>query len=208
MLSVRRCDPGSVSTCARIFQECRRGGPSVLVSNGRGRRGHSAARRRDPAGQRAYLEPSDVAYPRKSDVDENYYRLACRILDEHNRRPETVLHIATHDSEADRSADRVCGQHKCFILCLRVRDAVWHPRAAATPARRGRRTASSAHFIRRTLVSVVHASTCRTAGRMCCSWPAACLRNKVKSGRPSEGGVPKYESAGAEHVARLSLLGA
>jgi proline dehydrogenase len=46
----------------------------------------------------AYLEPSDVAYPRKSDVDENYYRLACRILDEHNRRPGTLLHIATHDS--------------------------------------------------------------------------------------------------------------
>jgi proline dehydrogenase len=45
----------------------------------------------------AYLESPDVAYPRKSDVDENYYRLACRILDEHNRRPGTLLHIATHD---------------------------------------------------------------------------------------------------------------
>jgi proline dehydrogenase len=52
----------------------------------------------------AYLEPSDVAYPRKSDVDENYYRLACRILDEHNRRPGTLLHIATHDS---RLVDRL-----------------------------------------------------------------------------------------------------
>jgi proline dehydrogenase len=47
----------------------------------------------------AYLEPSDVAYPRKSDVDENYYKLACRILDEHKRRPGTLLHIATHDSK-------------------------------------------------------------------------------------------------------------
>src|SRR5262245_42455172 len=35
----------------------------------------------------AYLEPSDVAYTRKSDVDENYYKLACRILDEYKRRP-------------------------------------------------------------------------------------------------------------------------
>ena len=47
----------------------------------------------------AYLEPSTVAYPRKSDVDENYYALACRILDEHGRRPGTLLHIATHDSK-------------------------------------------------------------------------------------------------------------
>jgi len=37
-------------------------------------------------------------------VDENYYRLACRILDEHNRRPGTLLHIATHDS---RLVDRL-----------------------------------------------------------------------------------------------------
>jgi proline dehydrogenase len=46
----------------------------------------------------AYLEPSTVAYPRKSDVDENYYALACRILDEHGRRPGNLLHMATHDS--------------------------------------------------------------------------------------------------------------
>ena len=46
----------------------------------------------------AYLEPADIAYPKKVDVDENYYRLADRILDEHGRRPGTLLHIATHDS--------------------------------------------------------------------------------------------------------------
>ena len=46
----------------------------------------------------AYLESVDAAFPRRSDVDENFYRLACRILDEHAQHPDTLLHIATHDS--------------------------------------------------------------------------------------------------------------
>ena len=45
----------------------------------------------------AYLESPDVAYPRKHDVDENYFRLARRILGEH-RRPGALLHLATHDA--------------------------------------------------------------------------------------------------------------
>jgi proline dehydrogenase len=45
----------------------------------------------------AYLEPADVAYPRKTAVDQNYYRLASRILGEHHR-PGALLHIATHDA--------------------------------------------------------------------------------------------------------------
>jgi proline dehydrogenase len=46
----------------------------------------------------AYLEPPDIAYPRKVDVDENYYRLACRVLDARGGRADTLLHIASHDS--------------------------------------------------------------------------------------------------------------
>jgi proline dehydrogenase len=46
----------------------------------------------------AYLEPPDVAYPQKKDVDENFFRLACRLLqaDARNIRG-ALLHIATHD---------------------------------------------------------------------------------------------------------------
>ena len=44
----------------------------------------------------AYLESPDAAFPRKSDVDENYYRLAVRILDGYGRAGG-LLHIATHD---------------------------------------------------------------------------------------------------------------
>jgi proline dehydrogenase len=46
----------------------------------------------------AYLEPPDVAFPAKRDVDENFYRLACRLMAEDARRmPDALLHIATHD---------------------------------------------------------------------------------------------------------------
>ena len=45
----------------------------------------------------AYLESPRVAFPRKRDVDANFYRLACRILNEHER-PGSLFHIATHDA--------------------------------------------------------------------------------------------------------------
>ena len=45
----------------------------------------------------AYLEPANVAYPKKSDVDENYFKLASRLLQDDNTRPGALLHIATHD---------------------------------------------------------------------------------------------------------------
>ena len=52
----------------------------------------------------AYLEPASVAYPRKADVDENFYRLSCRLLAEDAQRAGGQLHIATHDA---RLADRL-----------------------------------------------------------------------------------------------------
>ena len=52
----------------------------------------------------AYLEPASVAYPKKADVDENFYTLACRLLAEDAQRAGGVLHIATHDP---RLADRL-----------------------------------------------------------------------------------------------------
>jgi proline dehydrogenase len=45
----------------------------------------------------AYLEATDVAFPKKSDVDENFYRLCARLLSEEARRPGSLLHIGTHD---------------------------------------------------------------------------------------------------------------
>ena len=45
----------------------------------------------------AYLEPPEVAFPKKSDVDANYYKLCTRLLAPDARRPGAILHIATHD---------------------------------------------------------------------------------------------------------------
>jgi proline dehydrogenase len=52
----------------------------------------------------AYLEPPSVAYPKKADVDENFYKLACRLLADDAQGAGGLLHIATHDP---RLADRL-----------------------------------------------------------------------------------------------------
>jgi proline dehydrogenase len=45
----------------------------------------------------AYLEPPNVAFPRKEDVDENYFALARRLLDVEARNVGVHAAIATHD---------------------------------------------------------------------------------------------------------------
>ena len=58
----------------------------------------------------AYLEPPEVAYPKKMDVDENFYKLSRRLLSEEARRAGGLLHIATHDPRlADRLATFIDG---------------------------------------------------------------------------------------------------
>jgi proline dehydrogenase len=52
----------------------------------------------------AYLEPASVAFPKKADVDENFYQLSCRLLAADAQRAGGLLHIATHDA---RLADRI-----------------------------------------------------------------------------------------------------
>jgi proline dehydrogenase len=45
----------------------------------------------------AYLEPPSVAYARKADTDENFFRLCTRLLSEEAQRAGVLVHIATHD---------------------------------------------------------------------------------------------------------------
>jgi proline dehydrogenase len=61
----------------------------------------------------AYLEPPEVAFPKKADVDENFYKLSCRLLGEEARRAGGLLHMATHDPAL---VDRLVG----FIDAHRV----------------------------------------------------------------------------------------
>jgi len=45
----------------------------------------------------AYNEPSEIAYPQKSDVDENFFHLAQRLLSPEARRAGVRAALATHD---------------------------------------------------------------------------------------------------------------
>jgi proline dehydrogenase len=60
----------------------------------------------------AYLEPASVAYPKKSDVDENYFKLASRLLQDDNTRPGALLHIATHDLALQARLQQVIRERK------------------------------------------------------------------------------------------------
>lgn len=60
----------------------------------------------------AYLEPADVAYPKKSDVDENFYKLCCRLVADDALKTGTLLHIATHDVALSDRLDAYMDQHK------------------------------------------------------------------------------------------------
>lgn len=60
----------------------------------------------------AYLEPPDVAYPRKADVDENFYRLCTRLLAPDAIAAGTHLHIATHDVSLARRILRYIAEQR------------------------------------------------------------------------------------------------
>jgi proline dehydrogenase len=45
----------------------------------------------------AYLEPPDIAFPKKSDVDENFFKLCVRLLQPDALAAGCRLHLATHD---------------------------------------------------------------------------------------------------------------
>ena len=60
----------------------------------------------------AYLEPPDVAFPDKKDVDDAFYKLSCRMLAADARQRGTLLHIATHDGALVERLERVIEQNR------------------------------------------------------------------------------------------------
>jgi proline dehydrogenase len=60
----------------------------------------------------AYLEPASVAYPKKADVDANFFKVASRLLQDDNTRPGALLHIATHDIPLQQRLQEVIAQRK------------------------------------------------------------------------------------------------
>ena len=59
----------------------------------------------------AYLEPPDVAYPKKSDVDENFYALCVRMMAEDAQKAGCLVHIATHDEALIAGLSAYITQH-------------------------------------------------------------------------------------------------
>jgi proline dehydrogenase len=60
----------------------------------------------------AYLEPASVAYPKKADVDENFFRLAARLLQDDAAKPGALLHIATHDVDLQKRLQQVIADRR------------------------------------------------------------------------------------------------
>ena len=60
----------------------------------------------------AYLEPPDVAFPKKSDVDENFYKMCVRLMSPDAQKMGTLLHIATHDAALIDRLSAYAGDHK------------------------------------------------------------------------------------------------
>jgi proline dehydrogenase len=60
----------------------------------------------------AYLEPAAVAYPKKADVDEAYFKIAARLLQDDNTKPGALLHIATHDLGLQARLQQVIAERK------------------------------------------------------------------------------------------------
>ncbi len=59
----------------------------------------------------AYKEPSSLAFPDKRDVDENFYDLASRLLEDDAQRAGTMAAIATHDQTLiERIRRRIAGR--------------------------------------------------------------------------------------------------
>ena len=60
----------------------------------------------------AYLEPANVAYPKKPDVDENFFKLSCRLLSDDAQKAGGLLHIATHDGKLAERLGRVIEERR------------------------------------------------------------------------------------------------
>ena len=97
----------------------------------------------------AYLEPPEVAYPEKSDVDAAYVRLIERSL-----RGSGYTAIATHDERLIEHAIAFTKREGIGLRPLRVPDALRRPAQAPARPRRARVQGARRHALRAGVVSV------------------------------------------------------
>ena len=121
----------------------------------------------------AYSEPAEIAYPKKSDVDENYFRLAQTLLSPEARRAGVRAVMATHDRKLIARIGRMGDGATNRKERDRIRHALRHPARGTIAARARGLSKRRADFLRLVLVSVVHAAA---------------------GGAPSERPVPRSQS--------------
>ena len=108
----------------------------------------------------AYLEPADVAFPNKSEVDNSFVELMKLLLTD-----GAYPAIATHD-EAMIAAYQVLGRRaEDPARRIRVPDALRHPARPAAQAGRRRLPPASLRAVRPRLVPLLHAPTGRASGQ-------------------------------------------
>lgn len=59
----------------------------------------------------AYLEPPAIAYPKRADVDENFYRLSTRLMSPEAQQAGAIVHLATHDTRLHERLAAFARQH-------------------------------------------------------------------------------------------------
>jgi proline dehydrogenase len=60
----------------------------------------------------AYLELPSVAYPEKGKVDDQYFKIGARLLQDDANKPGALLHIATHDVALQERLRKVIAERK------------------------------------------------------------------------------------------------
>ena len=139
----------------------------------------------------AYLEPPSIAYPKKADVDENFYKLSCRLLGEDARKAGGLLHMATHDPRLVDRLTAFIDQHRVpksayeFAMLYGIQRPLQQRLVA------GRPPAARADRLRRVLVPVVHAPPGRTSRR-------TLVRRQERVSVRGHGGLSWTESLAAE----------
>ncbi|MDA1305721.1 MAG: proline dehydrogenase family protein [Acidobacteria bacterium] len=60
----------------------------------------------------AYLEPADIAFPKKEDVDENYCKVCERLLRDDNVKLGALTHFGTHDTNLQERILKLIAERK------------------------------------------------------------------------------------------------
>ena len=111
----------------------------------------------------AYNEPAAVAFPKKSDVDANYFALAQLMLSAGGAGLRLSRGIRHPRSGSDLVDPRARAIHGPQADRLRISYAVRHPEGRAAAARPGRRAGARPDRLRRVLVPLVYAPAGRAA---------------------------------------------